>query len=117
MKRRSEEPLYWLLFGAGGVVAAVLLPSFILISGLLVPLGILEPATMSYDNIHALVTSWWGAPIVLAAIALPIYHAMHRIFHGLHDLGIHPTKFLHVLLYGFAFLVSVATLTLLVQMQ
>jgi Fumarate reductase subunit D len=51
---------------------------------------------------HALATSWWGAPILLAAIALPIFHAMHRVYHGLHDLGIHPTKFLHYLLYGFA---------------
>ena len=60
--------------------------------------------TLSYEKIHAFASSWFGGLIILAAIALPIYHAMHRIFHGLHDLGIHPTKFLHVLLYGFAFL-------------
>ena len=115
--KRSDEPIYWLLFGAGGVVAAVLLPVLILISGLMVPLGIFDADTLSYEKMHALATSWWGAPILLAVIALPIYHAMHRIYHGLHDLGIHPTKFLHYLLYGFAFLVSVAALTLLVQIH
>jgi fumarate reductase subunit D len=115
--KRSDEPVYWLLFGAGGVVAAILLPIMILITGLLVPLGVLNAETLSYDKMHALATSWWGAAILLAVIALPIYHAMHRIYHGLHDLGIHPTKFLHYLLYGFAFLVSVAALTLLIQMH
>lgn len=115
--KRSDEPVYWLLFGAGGVVAAVLLPVLILTTGLLVPLGILNAGTLSYEKMHALATSWWGAPILLAAIALPIFHAMHRVYHGLHDLGIHSTKFLHYLLYGFAFLVSVAALTLLIQMH
>lgn len=82
------------------------------------PLGILSADTLSYEKMHALATlSWWGAPILLAAIALPIYHAMHRVYHGLHDLGIHPVKFLHYLFYGFAFLVSVAALTLLIQIQ
>jgi fumarate reductase subunit D len=116
MKRRSEEPLYWLLFGAGGVVAAILLPSMILISGILSPLGVM-PDTLSYEKMHAFASSWIGALILLIAIVLPIYHAMHRIYHGLHDLGVHPTKFLHYLLYGFAFLVSVATLTLLIQIH
>ncbi len=115
--KRSDEPVYWLLFGAGGVVAAILLPVLILISGLLVPLGILDADTLSYEKMHALATSWLGALILLVAIALPIFHAMHRVYHGLHDLGIHPTKFLHYLLYGFAFLVSVAALTLLIQMH
>jgi fumarate reductase subunit D len=62
--KRSDEPVYWLLFGAGGVVAAVLLPVLILITGLLVPLGILNADTLSYEKMHALATAWWGAPIL-----------------------------------------------------
>ena len=34
-----------------------------------------------------------GEPHPVSLIALPIFHAMHRVYHGLHDLGIHPTKF------------------------
>ncbi|MBP8772107.1 MAG: fumarate reductase subunit D, partial [Aeromonadaceae bacterium] len=40
----------------------------------------------------------------------------HRIYHGLHDLGIRTTRLHHYLCYGFAFLVSSAALTLLLQM-
>jgi len=114
--RRSDEPVYWLLFGAGGVVTALLLPILVLITGILVPIGLLDADTLSYDKVRAFAGSWWGAPILLAAIALPICHGMHRIYHGLHDLGIHTTRLHHYLFYGFAFLVSAAALTLLVQM-
>ena len=114
--RRSDEPIFSGLFGAGGVVTAMLLPIVVLLTGILVPIGILPADTLSYDKLHGLATSWWGAPILLALIALPIFHGMHRIYHGLHDLGIHTTRLHHYLCYGFAFLVSAAALTLLVQM-
>ena len=114
--RRSDEPIYWGLFGAGGVVAAMLLPILILITGILMPLGWLPADALSYEKIHALATSWWGAPILLAVIALPISHGMHRIYHGLHDLGVHQSRLFHYLCYGFAFGVSAAALTLLLQM-
>lgn len=88
--RRSDEPIYWGLFGAGGMVVAMLLPVIVLITGLLVP--------MSFDRAHAFASSWWGACILLVIIALPIWHGMHRIYHGLHDLGIHTTKLHHYLM-------------------
>ena len=94
--RRSDEPIYWGLFGAGGMVVAMLLPVIVLITGLLVPMGIMDVET-----------------ILLVIIALPIWHGMHRIYHGLHDLGIHTTKLHHYVFYGFAFLVSAITVGLL----
>ena len=114
--RRSDEPIYWGLFGAGGVVTALLLPIVVLITGILYPLGLLPDQVLSYERVHALATSWWGAPVILAMIALPMCHGMHRIYHGLHDLGIRTTRLHHYLCYGFAFLVSAAALTLLLQM-
>lgn len=61
--RRSDEPIYWGLFGAGGVVTAMLLPIVVLLTGILVPIRILPADTLSYDKLHGLATSWWGAPI------------------------------------------------------
>ncbi|MGL4794462.1 MAG: fumarate reductase subunit FrdD, partial [Aeromonas jandaei] len=80
---------------------------------LLVPMGIMDVETMSYDRVLAFASSWWGACILLVIIALPIWHGMHRIYHGLHDLGIHTTKLHHYVFYGFAFLVSAITVGLL----
>ncbi|MCP3291460.1 fumarate reductase subunit FrdD, partial [Aeromonas hydrophila] len=48
--RRSDEPIYWGLFGAGGMVVAMLLPVIVLITGLLVPMGIMDVETMSYER-------------------------------------------------------------------
>lgn len=81
--RRSDEPIYWGLFGAGGMVVAMLLPVIVLITGLLVPMGIMDVETMSYERALEFASSWWGACILLVIIALPIWHGMHRIYHGL----------------------------------
>ena len=39
MSRRSPEPFLWLLFSAGGVVAALLIPVLLFLFGLAIPLG------------------------------------------------------------------------------
>ena len=37
--KRSNEPFLWLLFSAGGVVAAILIPVHLLLFGIAFPLG------------------------------------------------------------------------------
>ncbi|MGL5947559.1 MAG: fumarate reductase subunit FrdD [Aeromonas sp.] len=114
--RRSDEPVYWGLFGAGGMVVAMLLPVLVLITGLLVPMGIMDVESMSFERVSAFASSWFGALVILTIIALPIWHGMHRVYHGLHDLGIHTTKLHHYVFYGIAFLVSGVTFGLLMAL-
>ena len=33
-RRRSNEPVFWALFGAGGVIAALAFPALVLVTGL-----------------------------------------------------------------------------------
>ncbi|MCG6201739.1 fumarate reductase subunit FrdD [Psychromonas antarctica] len=114
---RSHEPVFWGLFGAGGMLTAFFTPVMILITGLLIPLGIIDKQHFSYEKINAFATSWYGAAIVLVLVALPLWHTLHRIFHGLHDLGVHRGRdWQQVICYGFAFAVSVFVFTLLLQM-
>lgn len=116
--KRSHEPIFWGLFGAGGMLTAFISPAMILITGILVPLGLMGDNTLSYDQVHGFATSWYGAVIVLILIALPLWHTLHRIFHALHDLGIHKGRDVQqVLCYGFAFAVTVFVGTLLLQMM
>ena len=55
MHKRSNEPFVWLLFSAGGVVAALLIPIHLFLFGLAFPLGWLSAPT--YDTVLALARS------------------------------------------------------------
>ena len=113
MKRRTHEPVFWSLFGAGGVVAAFLLPMLVFITGVANPLGILPAGALSYERILAFTLSWGGQLFVFLIISLFLWHGVHRIFLSLHDFGIEKQDWQKWLLYGFAALGSVVTIVLL----
>ncbi|MCP5067678.1 MAG: fumarate reductase subunit D [bacterium] len=81
------EPIWWLLFGAGGFVAAVALPGLIIGVMLLAPLGLLETG-MSYERMHGLVGSPIGKVLTIAVITLTLWHCAHHIRHFAVDLGV-----------------------------
>ena len=115
MAKRSNEPIFWSLFGGGGMLTAMITPIMISITGIAVPLGILPAETLSYERVLAFASSWWGKLVLLAVIALPLWHAAHRIFHSLHDLGVHWGRgFFKLLCYGLAALGSLVALGVLV---
>ena len=81
-RTRSHEPVFWSLFGAGGVVSALVLPVLIVITGIAVPLGLIPAEAMSYERMSHFAGSWLAKPILAAVIALPMWHAAHRVYHG-----------------------------------
>ncbi len=87
--KRSNAPFFWLLFGAGGMLSALLGPMLVFITGVAVPLGWpLRSDLLSYPRMLAFAQNWAGKGFVFVVIALFAWHAAHRIFHSLHDLGI-----------------------------
>ena len=52
MAKRSLEPVLWLLFSAGGVASALLVPILVLLFGLAFPLGWLSAP--NYEHVHGL---------------------------------------------------------------
>ena len=111
---RSNEPIAWSLFGAGGMVVAFITPALILISTLLVPLGLADSALLAYGNVINLLNTGWGALAIFIVISLQLFHAAHRIYHGLHDLHIEGNDTLMLLVfYGGATALSLLTGALL----
>ena len=108
--RRSDEPIWWALFSAGGVCFAVVIPGAILSLAVLYPLGLISLEMLSYQRIYAMVFDTFfglgGLAFVGAAICLPLFHAVHRIHHGLHDLQWAHGPVAKVLCYGAAILLS-----------
>ncbi|HUX25178.1 MAG TPA: fumarate reductase subunit FrdD [Burkholderiales bacterium] len=106
--KRSNEPIFWSLFGAGGMLAALIGPALVFITGVGVPFGLFfPPDTMSYAHMLAFSQHWLGKVFLLAVIALFMWHAAHRIAILLHDFGVHAVTPIKFCCYGLAFLGTV----------
>ena len=107
-RTRSNAPIFWGLFGAGGMLSALFVPMMIFITGIAVPLGFLLPAgTMSYPKMLAFAQNFIGKGFIFAIIALSLWFAVHRVYHSLHEFGIHAGTGAKVLCYGVAMIVTV----------
>jgi fumarate reductase subunit D len=112
MTRRRVEPLVWLMFSAGGVLAAVFLPILILLFGLAFPLGWLDPP--DYGRLHAVLTHPLTVVVLLGLFVLMLVHSAHRFRYTLYDgLQVKKKRTVAVLCYGAAIVGSVAALAVL----
>jgi succinate dehydrogenase subunit D len=107
---RSNKPILWLPFAAGGLVAALIIPVLILITGLLLPLGILS---LPYDKMAAFAHNPLGKLILFGTVALPAWHAAHRLRMTAHDLGFGGGAVVQAVCYGSAGVLIVAAAAVL----
>jgi fumarate reductase subunit D len=99
MAKATGETIWWSLFAAGGVVAAMLIPALILITGILLPftdaqafrdVEILKHVQFpGYPVLRAVTFSLIGRLVLFVAISLTFFHCAHRIVHTSKDLGLH----------------------------
>jgi fumarate reductase subunit D len=113
MIRRSAEPLLWMTFSAGGVVAALVLPVLLFLFGVAFPLGWLAPPPLT--RVAAVI----GHPLTRLALVVvcivSLFHAAHRFRYTLYD-GLqikHLNEVIAVLCYGGAIVGSLASMYLL----
>ena len=98
---RSNKPILWLPFAGGGLIAALITPVLILITGVLVPLGVIH---LHYETIAAFAHHPIGKLILFVAVALPAWHAAHRLRMTAHDLGLGGGVAVRAACYGTALL-------------
>jgi fumarate reductase subunit D len=113
MTRRSLEPLLWLLFSAGGVLAALFLPVLLLLFGVALPLGWLAPPS------HGHLIDVLGNPLaglgLFLLFTLSLFHFAHRFRYTLYD-GLqikHLNELINLFCYGAAIVGSVTAAYLL----
>jgi fumarate reductase subunit D len=101
------EPLLWLTFSAGGVMAAFLIPALLFLFGLAFPLGWLTPPD------HAHILAVFGHPLARLGIfllcALSLFHWAHRFRYTLYD-GLqikHLNELVNLFCYGGAIVGSI----------
>jgi fumarate reductase subunit D len=112
--KRSNAPIFWSLFGAGGMFSALFGPVLVFITGIAVPLSLMLPSgTMSYPKMLAFAQNFIGKGFILAVISLFLWFAAHRIFHSLHEIGIHAGLGAKLICYGSAFVATVVSAVVL----
>ena len=106
---RSNTPIFWSLFGAGGMLSALLGPALVFITGVAVPLGLPSAASgIDYAHLAGFARHWAGKGFLFIVVSLFLWHAAHRIFHSLHDIGIPNGTPAKLVCYGFALLGTLA---------
>jgi fumarate reductase subunit D len=112
--QRSKAPIFWLLFGAGGMLSALFGPALILITDLLAPTGTGLPENFeNYDHALAFAQNPIGKLVLFAVISLFFWHGAERLFLTLKDMKAGPLDRLKMGTYGVAAVVTGVTLLLL----
>jgi len=116
--KRSNAPIFWSLFGAGGVLSALFGPVLVFITGIAALDGFgLPPQALAYPRMLEFAGSASGGFFLFAVIALFLWHAAHRIYHCLHDFGLHAGMPTRILLYGSALTGTVAAAAVLLTIR
>ena len=114
--KRSNEPIFWALFGAGGMLAALIGPALVLITGIAVPLGLFYAQdTMRYETMLSFAQNWAGKMVLFAVVSLFLWHAVHRIAILMHDFGVHAKTATKLLCYGGALAGTIAAAVALLK--
>ena len=98
---KSNEPIWWSLFSAGGMVAAMVLPILIVITGILVPFGLAGDNPLNFERIYTAASHPLIKLILFVVIALPLFHWAHRFRFTLVDVGLKSmSTIISILCYG-----------------
>jgi fumarate reductase subunit D len=115
MSKRSIEPLLWLLFSAGGVLAALVIPIVLFLFGLAFPLGWITPP--GHEHMLAVLRHPLTRVGVFSLAMLSLFHWAHRFRYTLYD-GLqikHLNELVDLLCYGGAIVGTVVAGYLLWQ--
>ena len=115
-RKKTVDPFWWTLFGAGGVLAAFCIPVLLFVNGLAVPLGLIEAPV--YEDALALVQHPLTRVFLFGLITMSMFHWAHRFRFTLYD-GLqlkHLEALIVVFCYGGATVVSILAAIVLVQL-
>ena len=112
---KSNKPIFWSLFAAGGTLAAFLAPALAVLF-LMATLGH-APGMLTYAGLHAFAAGWFGKLFLMGVVTLFLWHAAHRLRVTMHDFGLRQDSVVAVVVYAIAALGTISTLVSLVSIK
>jgi fumarate reductase subunit D len=115
-RKRPIEPLLWMLFSAGGMASALVMPVLVFLLALAFPLGWIMPPT--YDHLHGVVVHPITRVVLFGVCMLSLFHWAHRFKYTLYD-GLqvqHLNEIINTFCYGGAILGTIAAGYVLARM-
>lgn len=82
---KSNEPIVWSLFSAGGVLTALVIPVLIVLLGFAEPLGLIKHDA---KHIEELLGHWLTKVFLVSLVSLALFHWAHRFRFTLVDIGL-----------------------------
>lgn len=110
---KSNKPIVWGPFAAGGTLTAFLTPALMVLT-LLAALGQV-PEALSYERLHAFGANWLGKAALAATIGLSLWSAAHRLRITAYDLGLRADSLVAALVYTGAVAGTAAALVFLLR--
>ena len=111
---RSNKPIVWGPFAAGGTLTAFLTPALVTLT-LLAGLGHV-PDVLAYERLHAIAAHWFGKAALITVIFLSLWSVAHRLLIMFYDLGVRADRGVAVALYSAAGLASIAAAVFLFRL-
>ena len=115
MAKRPTEPYLWLLFSAGGMVAALFFPILVFLLGVAIPLGWI--GAPRYQHLLNVAHNPLTILVLVVVFFLALMHWAHRFKYTLYD-GLqikHLNGLINFLCYGGAIVGAILTIVILVQ--
>ena len=99
---RSNKPIVWGPFAAGGTLTAFLTPVLVVLT-LLAAFGH-APDLLAYERMHAFAAHWLVKLAIAGVVFLSLWSAAHRLRITCYDLGVRADTLVATLVYAVAVL-------------
>jgi fumarate reductase subunit D len=110
---KSNKPIIWGTFAAGGELVSLIMPVLILLT-LLAATGHV-PAIFGFEKLHAFAAGWFGKLAIFVVLFLSLWSQAHRLRITCFDFGLRADGLVAFVMYILAALGSVATVVYLVR--
>jgi fumarate reductase subunit D len=95
---KSNKPIVWGPFAAGGTLTAFVTPVLILLT-LLAALGH-APDLLAYERLHAFAGHWLVKVVLVGVVFLSLWSAAHRLRITFYDLGVRSDTLVATVVYA-----------------